>query len=362
MQNDKEVLRNSWKTPCIDPVQDEWRFTKKYLLWKLVPWYRVPEKKLAHLKHRLLARFAMVATNEEEYQAYAAALDISWPQMKEKFRKNPALYQFMMEYGVHSEFFYPFLMRVPNATTLEVVGGKCFDMLGRLREIPRTDALYQFIYSDEMFRWIVTRMEVEGKYLRDARRVFFLGGGLLQSLRYNNYKPRFPGQEVVAYDLNTDLKPELDKLYAIAPVRSATAATKYRNRLLDGVNIEYYFQPATRAFDKPDYQGYFDLVDASGVFSYRENLDELRGMLRGALRILRPGGILLFDLQVLRKVLLFDKFILDWNSQPSMKPEKNVQAAIQMVNQLCNELGVMVEVVAQEPIGVQFAVYAPSAN
>lgn len=347
MQNDKKIPRNSWATPCIDPAQDEWRFVKKYLGWKLLPWHRVSAQKLEHLRQRLLARFAMVTTSEDEYQAYAAALADSWPQMSEKFRKNPALYQFMMEYGVHSEFFYPFLMRVPNATTLEVVGGQCFDMLGRLRKIPRTDALYQFIYSDEMFRWIALRMKVEGDYLQDAERVFFLGGGLLQSLRYDHYAPRYPEQAVVAYDLNADLVTDLDKVHSAMPA---------------GVNIEYYFRPAEEAFSKPEYQGHFDMVDASGVFSYRKGEDDLHRMMHGALQMLRPGGILLFDLQILRKVLLFDKLILDWNTEPSMKPEKSLSAAIALVGRVCSDLGVAVEVVQKADVGIQFAVYAPRTD
>lgn len=344
MRDEKNVPSSSWRAPCIDPEMDEWRFTKKALLWKLAPWYRVPEKKLAHLRQRLLTRFAMSAANEEECEEYFAAFDDSWPQMKEKFRKNPVLYQFMLEYGVHSEFFYPFLMRVPNATTLEVVGGNCYDMLGRLRKVPRTDALYPFIFGDEMFGWVGARMRGEQACLQKAEKVFFIGGGLLQALRYRDYRPLVPEQEIIACDVNADLRSELDRLYADPPA---------------GMTIRYYFDSAEQMSRRPEYQAYFDMVDASGVFSYRNDLDDFRRMLRGALRMLRPNGILLFDLQILRKVLLFDKLILDWNTQPSMKPEKDVRAAIDLVGQLCSELGVTVEVTRKALVGIQFMIHMP---
>ncbi len=330
----------------IDWYWDEWRFVWMALRWSLIPWRRkTPWKKIEHIRRRLLLYLASLYEGDE-YTKRVDALDATWSEMREKLRKRPVLAQFMLEYGVYSEFFYPFLLRVPEAPTLEVACGYCYDLLGRLREIPRTDAMYPFYRGDEMFQWIDLRIRGEQQYLRAADRIMFIGGGLLQALRRNGYPlgeiQNGVQQEIVSYDRNLDLKEPLEDVF---------------ERPLSELGITCVYKDADEAFAESRYHEYFDVVDASGVLSYRKDDAELRYMLEGMLKMTRKGGKIVFDLQVLTLTLLFDKLILGWETQPSMKPETNVKKAIELVRRICGELGVKVEVVYQRAIGVQFVIY-----
>lgn len=326
--------------PTIDRAWDEYRFVWMSLRYKLMPWCRVSRRKISQIYRLLLNFLAAVAETSDIYARCKDALDETWPVMATKMRKNPALAQFMLEYGVHSEFFYPFLLRVPQATTLEVASGYAYDLLGNLRRIPVNDPMYAFVQGDEMFEWIRMRIEGEQAYLKGYEDVLFVGGGLLQALRRNNYPLGDLRQRIIAYDFNLDLQEPLLEVF---------------DRPLSEYGIEYHFEPAENA--KKDFAPQsFDVIDVSGVLSYRKNDKELRSMLGWLLDLLKTDGVLVFDLQVLTLTLLFDKLVLGWETDPAMKPEKNTQDAIKKVTQICEELGVGVEVMNSTEIGVQFAV------
>lgn len=340
MPKDFRVKRPSEPVPTIDRDWDETRFVRMAMRFKLLPWYRVSKRKLQHIYRRLMNYLAMVVDSSIMFYRYKDVIDATWPQMRQKLRRNPALAQFMLEYGVYSEFFYPFLLRIPQATTLEIASGYAYDLLGRLREVPQTDALYAFFQGDEMFEWIRLRIFGEQEYLPQAAHVLFIGGGLLQSLRRNDYPLGELDQEIVVYDLNANLREPLLGVFA-------KPLTEY--------GIDYHFEPAERAFERPDFQRHFELIDASGVLSYRKNDQQLKTMIMEMSRLLTADGKIVFDLQVLTPTLLFDK-MLGWKTNPSMKPELSPIAAIKKVRRICKELGLEVRELHCSEIGVQFVV------
>lgn len=326
--------------PTIDRTWDETRFVWMALRYKLLPWHRVSKRKLRNVYRRLLNYLAAIIDSSVMYYQYKEALDASWPEMREKLRKNPALAQFMLEYGVFSEFFYPFLLRIPQATTLDVAYGYGYDLLGRYRAIPPTDAMYAFCRGDEMFAWIRRRIEGEQRFLKRAKRVLFVGGGVLQALRRNDYPLGELEQEIVAYDLNTQLEQAMPEIFP---------------RPLAEYGISYHYENAANVYADSQYQNYFDVVDVSGVLSYRATDQELKETLNNILSVVKPCGQIVFDLQVLTPTLLFDK-MLGWKTNPAMKPERNTTAAVNKVRKICAELGVEVDILWAAAIGVQFVI------
>ncbi len=326
---------NSLPTVCID----ERRFVVMWLMSMLLPWrWRVSWKRVEQVRRRLLM-YLQQRYSGSEYTRREQAVLAQWETVRWKLRKNWALVQFMLEYGVYSEFFYVFLLNIPGAVTLEAASGYGYDVLGEMRKIPPEDAMYPFCVQDEMFCWIRRRIVGEQYFLKKAKRILFAGGGLLQSLRRNGYV--LDGkQEIVAFDYNTDLKAQFKDVFA---------------KPLSEYGIKFICSNISWAFCERKYERYFDVIDASGVLSYRESEQELRHMLAQMLKMLAPGGKIVFDLQVMRYTLLFD-MMLGWKTKPRMKPEGSVGEAVTRVRKICETLGAEMQVVACEKIGVQFAV------
>lgn len=65
--------------------------------------------------------------------------------------------------------------------------------------------------------------------------------------------------------------------------------------------------------------------------------------------MLAPGGILIFDLQLMVLALIFDKFVLHWETDSPMKPVKSVAKAVDYVSSICRDLGVTLEEYVIEP-------------
>lgn len=308
-------------------------FVEETLKYKFLPWKRVSQGDLEHVKNVLLQHFAATTQDEETFLREKARIEQTWPTVEGYMRECPGLVRFMRETGAHSRFFYPFLLDIPKGIAMLPAFFHGRDIFGKVMPIPPSDAMYQFCVNDKVFRSVRFRNEYEQEYLMSAQRPLILAGGLLPQLWYGykrcDSKFRKP---VMVFDPDASLKDPLHQIFG--------------DRLVKGspiYDINYHFE----GFEEARCYEEYDFVSAMGLASYHmKDLEQLLGIMLGALI---PAGVLVFDLQLMKLELIFDKLVLHWGTDEPMKPSRNAKQAVNYVTAICKRLGTSLDDYAVAP-------------
>lgn len=299
---------------------------------RTLPWRRVSEGEVEHIHQVLLQHFAATAENDAQFVQERCQIDKTWPTVKKYMRECPGLARFMLEVGAHSRFFYPFLLDIPRGIAMLPAFFYGRDIFGKIVPIPSSDPMYQFCLNDPVFKSVRFRNEYEQKYLMSAIMAAILAGGLLPQLWYGGYDLDPGYQKITVYDPDVGLQEPLSQIFGDD---------------LSKHGITYHFSGFDEAFADESQWGKYDFVSAMGLASY--HMKDLDSLLRGKIRMLAPGGILIFDLQLMVLALIFDKFVLHWETDSPMKPVKSVAKAVDYVSSICRDLGVTLEEYVIEP-------------
>lgn len=307
-------------------------FIKETLKYRFLPWKRVSRADVEYVKNVLLQHFAATAQDDETFLREKARIEETWPTVEGYMRKCPGLVRFMRETGAHSRFFYPFLLDIPKGIAMLPAFFHGRDIFGKVVPIPPSDAMYQFCVNDKVFRSVRFRNEYEQGYLRSARRPLILAGGLLPQLWYGNAMDVKFRKPAMVFDPDESLKDPLQQIFG--------------DRLTKGspnYDIHYHFE----GFEAARCSEMYDFVSAMGLASYHlKGLEQLLDIMLGALM---PGGVLVFDLQLMKVELIFDKLVLHWETEEPMQPCRNARWALDYVTAICERLGASLDDYAVAP-------------
>lgn len=299
---------------------------------KALPWRRVSEGEVEHIHQVLLQHFAATAENDAQFVQERCQIDKTWLTVKKYMRECPGLARFMLEVGAHSRYFYPFLLDIPRGTAMLPAFFCGRDIFGKIVPIPSSDPMYQFCLNDPVFKSVRFRNAYEQKYLMSARQAMILAGGLLPQLWYDEYDLDAGYQKITVYDPDTSLREPLNQIFGDDLAKHG---------------ITYNFQGFSAAFADESQWGKYNFLSAMGLASYQ--MKNLPSLLSGKIRMLTPGGILIFDLQLMVLALIFDKFVLHWETDEPMKPVKSAAKAVDYVSSICYDLGATLEEYVIEP-------------
>lgn len=319
------------------PEENAWEYSIKYILITIfarIFHIKTSQSKIQqfYVDAQALCR-KLTANDAEQLQSYLNGLDAMWPKLQRQL-EDPGFYKFVKKYGMDSAFLLTyFSVLSPNAPAMEAAGGYSVDLSGTYRKIPESDyQAYSLCVREPTFRSFCRRiwfsqmhfLNYVAEYRADPD-IFMAAAGLLPVFRRYELRPEMLKKvfgRIVAYDRDPAM-PEYLKMVFDKPV------SEY--------GIDYYFEDLKVAFANPKLQQAFDIVDAEGLMSYSQNDTELKSMLRGFKDLLRPGGIMTFDVQTMEWSMVRCAVSLAWKLP--LKPDKNPRAAIERVSRCAAEVG-----------------------
>ncbi len=309
-------------------------FIRDTIKRKLLPWRRPKNEELNHVYNQLLNYFAATAESDEQFLRERAEIRRTWSRMCKIMRKCPGLIKFMKEYGVHSRFFYPFLLDIPKGVAMLPAYFKARDIFGNICSIPFSDAMYQFCVHDHVFQSVRFRTEYEQRFLKKALRPLILGPGTLPQLWYNDYRSEVSKQKIDAYDPDSDLRVSLEQIF---------------DGDLKNHGVNYSFDSFKAAFEDERHWHQHDLITSMGLLSYF--LNDIDCFLQGAKQCLTSNGVLLLDLQLRDPALIFDYLVLCWRTESRMILCKDVNDALSRMQAACRRHGLSIDEYLAAPNG-----------
>lgn len=319
-----------------------------------------------------LRRLAAVDPNLDELKA-VASFEATWPRLSEMLRKESFFYAWLKDHGVQDSAFLHTYFTDLSATAMGILMafGKSVDITGQFREIPSCDAAYRFVRTEPTFRsfggreWFRQQLmlrkamevgwkpELIGASQQPRKlRVLDLGAGLMPVIWNYELTPEIAVQifDITAYDNSADMSRNVQLVFGGRTM--AELGIDYRNQDL--------FQGLKEIANGPEC-GNIDVITIMGGVSYYT--DRLPEILELAEKVLRPGGMLIFDRQVFDKSMLRCVKVLAWRGT-SMRPDLSVQQAIDAVVEAVHRTGLTmsgyeVDAWNEQPAGVCFCLDKP---
>lgn len=269
-----------------------------------------------------------------ELEADIAGIRQVWPEMERRFRGSLGLTQMMLDGGVKSRYFYPYLLntgRYYYAPALEIKDGRGMPISGEpvFDAIPETDwacmvaAIEPVHVAKRCMEWLVQDL------LRKAKTIFDGGAGMLSVYRNYGYPLGEIGQKIVACDVNAKMP---DFLSMVLP------------KSLEEYGVEYIIGDLLTVMSNPEHFGRYDVVRLAGLVSYFPNFEDRVLIIEKALRLLADGGVLIADWWTMGMSLARSGLIGIWPNMPDsscrLVPSDNPVVAINEVEMICDRLGV----------------------
>lgn len=327
--------------------QGVWAYSIKYILITLgsrIFRIRTSQAKIEQFYADAKLLCANLTKNDcEQLNKYLKGLDAMWPKLRKQL-EDPGFYRFVYEFAMQSAFLLPyFSVLSPHAPALEAARGYSVDMGGTYRRIdPETDPqTFRFVVGERTFRSFDFRLcnhqtallnlaaDMEASGLGKPS-VFFVGGGMMPMVRFYYLRPEMVKDvfdRVVVYDSDPNMPEYLKMVF---------------DRPLSRYGIDYHFEDAANGFNDLAFQGQFDAVDCTGVMSYCQTDEDIAKMLCGMKKMLKPGGIMMFDRQVMTPDMIRCALTLAWKTDPPLKPELTVKRAITRIRKIAARVGLVV--------------------
>lgn len=322
------------------PEENAWEYSIKYVLITIFAklfHIRTSQSKIQqfYIDAKALCR-KLTGDDTEQLQAYLRGLDQMWPKLQRQL-EDPGFYKFVNKYGMDSAFLLTyFSVLSPSAPALEAAGGFSVDLGGVYRKIPESDyQAYELCVREPTFRSFCRRIWFSQmhflNYVMETRAdpdIFMAAAGLMPAFRRYELRPEMLKKvfgRIVAYDRDPKM-PEYLKMVFDKPV--------------DEYGIEYHIADLDVAFEKQELWQAFDIVDAEGLMSYYKDELETKEMLRGFKKLLRPGGIMTFDVQTMEWSMIRCAVSLAWKLP--LKPDKDPRAAIERITRCATAVGLEV--------------------
>lgn len=334
------------------PEENAWEYSIKYILMTLfckLFHIRISQRKVAefYVEARELCR-KLADGDDKLLRAYFDGLEAMWPKLQQQIRE-PGFYHFVRKFGMDSAFLLTyFSVLSPSAPALEAARGHSVDIAGRYREIPESDyQAYNLCVREPTFRsfgtsrvWAAQSCMLQKALDYEMKapdacagscasvekpNILFAPAGMMPEVRYYRLRPEMLKDlfgRIVAYD-NDPKMPEYLKMVFERPVEE--------------YGIDYRMEALERAFDDPELQGMFDVVVANGFMSYHKDDAETLYYLRGFHKLLKPGGVVVFDVQTLEPSMVRCAVTLAWKLP--LKPDRSPKAAIGRIRKAAERAG-----------------------
>jgi len=237
-------------------------------------------------------------------------MEKTWSKLA-PFLENPQFVKFVLDAHCHeSQFFFSWLACVPKSIVLEMHFGFAPNLAGQFREIPKSDIMWYWVQNDPGLNLVGYRFEKTQKLLADKAEILDLASGWFQYIRHGNYSPKVEKQIIYSCDLDPAATPD----YVLNPnVVGCTLSADTRSRL----EFHHRTLDACLMINQMIAEGRkFDVVNAGGILSYM--MDDFNWVVGNVMRhLLKPGGVFLYDLQLMHWCMQRDGAIFAWNQDKS---------------------------------------------
>ncbi len=258
-----------------------------------------------------------------------AELDKLWGPIYVRIINNSALAEFILDYGgAESEFFFPWLQSVATSMSeaLEMAYGGGYGVDGKwYSKVPEEDNISDFIHNVPTFVFqrerqlmmadLVSWAEDIGRNSKPSK-VIDLGAGRMAWARYHGFQ--FNG----------------DVLKILAVDKDATVNPNELFENPESLGIKYEQSDFIRWLNTTKEKD-ADLIMLGGVASYFPLPKFVEVILKPVYRILKPGGVFFFDLQLDCLQYEWTIKLFDWTK---MQLEKSADEAIAKVENIRRQL------------------------
>lgn len=270
---------------------------------------------------------------EKFYTAHKDApkeeLDRIWSFIQPMVKNNSALAQFIIDYGgAESDYFFPWLKSVATSPSeaLEMAYGAGYGIDGIwCSQVPEEDNISDFVHNVPTFVFQRERQYLMADLVSWAKdkgangnptKVVDLGAGRMAWSRYHGFQFDKNAVTILAVDKDTTVKTE--KLFENP---EALGITYEKSDILPWLAV-------TTEKD-------IDLVMLGGVASYFPLPAFTEAIIKPVYRIIKPGGVFFFDLQLDCLQYEWTIKLFDW---PELQLEKSAGEAIAKVENIRRQL------------------------
>lgn len=256
-----------------------------------------------------------------------------WPLLKKKARELPGLYHFYIEMAVYSDavIMFDYDAWTGNlAMACLLAHGITHDIYGNPVPVREDDPMLVYIKENASLAFMRYRSEkTQEEIIRLKKciterklRVGVFGGGAEPALFLNGMD--LDGIEVIIYDVNASMRGVLGQIM---------------EQPLEELGIDYRVENMMNAYAEESLFGTFDLIVYNGVMSYYP--EKKKDIALGTQRLLREGGVMLFDDILMHPDMAFARFVRGWTVQ--LVPEKSLEIAVEKNEQILPEAGLVYE-------------------
>lgn len=319
-----------------------WDYTVKHILtWLLaskILHIHPSERRLDDLHHDIQEACARWSGGDYDLEvAYLHRVEELWPRIRRQAR-GWSHYNFLRKYGLDSELIFSYIEDLsPDARAMEFALGRSFGLLGQYVKVPRSDTMAYYMVMQEStarsFPWRDYYLQSDiVSYLQRVDykpAVLSLAAGMATEWRDFGWRPEMLKElygRVVAYDLDEKLPKYLPKVFG---------------KPIEEYGVEYHTDDVKAILEDENSAGRFDIVYAKGFMSYHFSDNETIYYLSRCKRLLKPGGIFIFDVQTFELQMMRCATTLGW-SGTSLKPDSNVRTAIERIFRLSEQVGLRI--------------------
>lgn len=330
--------------------KDVWHDAAKYILPALgskIFRLKTPWSDIQRIYDLIVMYCSMTAPNHEEFRKDMSGLDRLWPEAMMKLRHNRGMAKLMLDHGWMSRIILPYILQGAQAISLDVFYGKAFDLQDNFVELPPGDMAQYYAVWEAIGVMIRERIMFAQDYLREpGLNLAFCGAGLMPELR-------------VFEDILGKYHPKV--LACDADVRVLDGLKLVFDKPMEELGIDYRIANIGEIASDQNNWLKFDRTLAQGIPSYYHKKQQTLELLSDLARITAPGGVIIFDRQLMEWTLVRCATGMGWESD--LTPDWTVNQAVRTVKWACDQLGLelkwQVDSRNRHPVGVMFAATKP---
>jgi hypothetical protein len=262
-------------------------------------------------------------------------LDLTWIPTEERFLKNPAVAAYYARYCMLSTHYPRWVLAVPSAKAVVGPFGWGYNLNLEFCRTPVDDDHFWWCAHFPILVYLRERAKIEIALIErqysqlENQKIIVVGAGMMPGFWALGYRFDPSNQGIFAYDL--------DK----------TIDVSFLKREIGTSLAEYRFGDMRETvFATSRFNGEADAVIMMGLLDY-SSPEARRMILDAALMKLKPGGMLIFDLQVKHWSMTFADELFEWGRiLPMYLHEKSVDVVEEVgtyVQHAGNECGVQLK-------------------
>ncbi len=325
---------------------DGWRFIIPSLMSKFFH-LKSSWKDVEQVRKDLVEYLEWTSPTKEELQVQLKGLDEIWPRISQMMRNNRGMTKLMLDHGWQSKIILKYISEGAQASSLEVFFGRAYDLAGNFVHLPYDDKAINYSVWEPIGVFIRERIQYAQAVLdRPNLKVLTCGAGFLPEWRLFGFDKKKLNHEILAIDADERIPARFQDVLGCDP---SEMGVTYMTASIENVCQVVYLRDA------------HDVVLAQGIASYYRDQQKTKDLLAHLARVTKPGGKIIFDLQVMEPTLVRCAASMGWVSD--LSPDWTAKSAIRRVQKVCDELGLTLEYKVDSrnvrPVGVMFTATKP---